>query len=414
MMRMGQVEFFARHRDLRPPIVVAPASAHYSWRKGMQLLGLGAAQLVAVPQRDARIDADALDDLLVRAQTEHQPVLLCVGMLGTTEYGAIDPIDRRIAARDRHGARGIGFAVHVDVAWGGYLTTLFRRSDGSLRPLDEMNADYGRSPSAQAHAAFAALQDTDSVTIDPHKLGYAPYGAGAFVCRDHRAASLLAIQASYVFTHDPGADYFDRFRQLGRYVIEGSKPGAMAASVYVTHRVLPLDHEHFGRLPAQTLRATDTFVEHARSFAGRCADHLRACIPFIPDSNLVCLAVNPCGNKTIEGVNEFVHRLYGTMSIDRDGPVQMREFFGSTTTVQLDALDPETARRLRRCLQLPDALADSHEPLKILRHTLMNPFLLDIENDIDYIDRYFGFLERQIALLRGAGGSAGDSKTIPT
>ena len=32
------------------------------------------------------------------------------------------------------------------------------------------------------------------------------------------------------------------------------------------------------------------------------------------------------------------------------------------------------------------------EPLTILRHALMNPYLLDRTNDISYIDRYFDFL----------------------
>ena len=35
----------------------------------------------------------------------------------------------------------------------------------------------------------------------------------------------------------------------------------------------------------------------------------------------------------------------------------------------------------------------------ILRHTLMNPFLEDAENDISYIDRYFDYLARRVRAL---------------
>lgn len=35
--------------------------------------------------------------------------------------------------------------------------------------------------------------------------------------------------------------------------------------------------------------------------------------------------------------------------------------------------------------------------IRILRHTIMNPFLLDGENGVSYIDLYFEFLERRIA-----------------
>ena len=45
----------------------------------------------------------------------------------------------------------------------------------------------------------AALAESDSITIDPHKLGYLPYGAGAFVCRAHRAMTPLSESAAYVF-----------------------------------------------------------------------------------------------------------------------------------------------------------------------------------------------------------------------
>jgi hypothetical protein len=90
------------------------------------------------------------------------------------------------------------------------------------------------------------------------------------------------------------------------------------------------------------------------------------------------------------------------MSVDAGSPVQTREFFGSTTTLRLDQLDRDTAQALLRCLRLPVALAESPEPLRILRHTLMNPFLQDTVNGIDYIDRYFEFLERRVTLLAGA------------
>ena len=46
------------------------------------------------------------------------------------------------------------------------------------------------SPRPRCMPRFAALGRTDSVTVDPHKLGYLPFGAGAFICRDHRAMAL--------------------------------------------------------------------------------------------------------------------------------------------------------------------------------------------------------------------------------
>lgn len=393
---LGHHAFFARHPQLRPPLLLAPASAHYSWPKAMKLIGLGADQYVKVAQHDLHLDPGALDEALAGAQARREPVLAAVAVLGTTEFGGVDPIDGVVAARDRYSEAGVGFSVHIDAAWGGYLATLFRNPDGTLRSREEVARNFKHFPSSRVHAAIAALGRTDSITIDPHKLGYISYGAGAFICRDHRPMSLLASDADYVFTDAASTDYLRRYRQLGRYIPEGSKPGAMAAAVYVTHRVLPLDHEHFGRLPAQSLHAVETFVERAQRFIAECADRVHACMPFMPDSNLVCLALNPAGNADIATANAFVRRLYDEMRIDPHAPLQTREFFGSTTTLRLDTLRPETMRRTLDALHLAPPSDLGATPLQILRHTIMNPFLLDEQNGINYIDLYFEFLARRI------------------
>lgn len=399
---LGHRDFFARHPEISPPMLLAPASAHYSWPKGLKLIGLGADRFVPLPQRDMRIDVDALEQSLRRLQAARQPILMAVAVLGTTEFGAIDPIDAVVAARNRYGAAGLGFAVHIDAAWGGYLTTLFRESDGSFRPREEVAAEFGRFPSAGVYSAVRALADTDSITIDPHKLGYLPYGAGAFICRDNRAMPLLSVDADYVFNSAAADDYLMRYRQLGRYIPEGSKPGAMAAAVYVTHRVLPLDYAHFGRLAAQTLQAVEAFVDRAERFRLECSRVVHACIPFKPDSNLVCIALNPCGSATIAAMNDFVHRLHDELRIDPGQPLQLREFFGSTTKLRTDILGYDATLQLLQELELPENLAEPSagaQKLLILRHTIMNPFLLDEENGISYIDRYFDFLTRRVTAL---------------
>src|SRR5690606_21197753 len=178
---LGRVAFFERHPHINAPPVAPPASAPCSWPKALKLLGLVTQHGATVAQRDLHLDLDALDEVLAGALARRHPVLMAVAVLGTTEVGAIDPVDGVVAARDRYAAAGLGFAVHVDAAWGGYLATLFRNADGTLRSRKEVAAEFIHFPSARVHAAIAALGQTDSVTIDPHKLGYIPYGAGAFI-----------------------------------------------------------------------------------------------------------------------------------------------------------------------------------------------------------------------------------------
>jgi glutamate/tyrosine decarboxylase-like PLP-dependent enzyme len=394
----GLHRFFVEHPSLRPPIVLAPATAHYSWSKGMKLLGLGRDQLQRVAEKGMRLDPDDLERRLRSARAERQPVLMTVAVLGTTEFGTVDPVDAVVAARDRHGADGFGFSVHVDAAWGGYLATLFREADGSFRPLEAVRDGFRRFPSPAVHAAFAALARTDSITVDPHKLGYIPYGAGAFVCRDHRPVALLAEDADYVFAGADSEQYFARYRRLGRYILEGSKPGAAAAAVYVTHRVMPLDHANFGRLSRQSILAADAFNERALAFAAEMRGAFNVCVPFDADSNLVCLALNPSGNRDVARMNAFVHSLHDALRLDPSRPLQSSEFFGSMTTLRPSLLGGDEATRLLQTLDLDPATLDPDDAaadrLVILRHTLMNPYLLDEENGISYIDRYFDYLGR--------------------
>ncbi|MGY1521973.1 pyridoxal phosphate-dependent decarboxylase family protein [Luteimonas sp. A482] len=400
--QLGLAEFFGRHRDLRVPLVLAPITAHYSWSKGLKMLGLGRDQLRLLPTRGMRLDADALEGTLLQCARERQPVLAAVAVLGTTEYGTIDPVDAVVAARRRAQARGLGFSVHVDAAWGGYLTTLFRNADGSLRPLHEVRQGFDEFPQPAVHAAFAALAEVDSVTVDPHKLGYLPYGAGAFICRDQRAMPLLAEAADYVFHSGEADDYATRYRQLGQLIPEGSKSGAMAAAVYVSHRVLPLDHANFGLLPRQTVLAAEAFQARAQRFAVEMAGTVAAVVPFPPDSNLVCLALNPRGNRELARANVLVRQLHDELRSDPGQPLQLKQFFASITTLRRDVVGEQDMQGILGALGIDPASGDEGDDggrLVILRHTLMNPYLIDRENGISYIDRYFEHLQARLRAL---------------
>jgi glutamate/tyrosine decarboxylase-like PLP-dependent enzyme len=402
----GLTDFFVAHPTLRVPKVLAPVTAHYSWSKGLKLLGLGRGQLELIPNHGMRLDLDALANTLTNFARAQQPVLMCVAVLGSTEYGTIDPVDGVLAARAQARMSGLDFSVHVDAAWGGYLATMFRNEDGSLRSHREVAAEFSSFPTSSTHAAFAALADADSVTVDPHKLGYLPFGTGAFVCRDHRAMALLAERADYVFHGSAPADYLTRYRSLGQFILEGSKSGAAAAAVYVTHKVLPLDHRHFGRLPAATIRATEAFHARALRFAVEQAERLHVLVPFAPESNLVCLALNPRGNTCVAKANAFMRHLHDTLRCDPHHPLQLKEFFGSVTTLRPEVAGAADTARILAALGLDTATLGSDEDtdrLVFLRHALMNPFLIDRANDISYIDRYFDFLDHCVRALVSEG-----------
>ena len=70
----------------------------------------------------------------------------------------------------------------------------------------------------------------------------------------------------------------------------------------------------------------------------------------------------------------------------------------------------ETTRILRALHLDPATLGEDGDAdsLLILRHTLMNPYLIDRENGISYIEGYFRFLTSLVRARRAvAGGTPG-------
>ena len=128
-------------------------------------------------------------------------------------------------------------------------------------------------------------------------------------------------------------------------------------------------------------------------------------MPFEPDTNLVCLAINPVGNDSLAAANRFGRRIFSHMRVDPDQPLQVKEFIGSYTSLQHGGLSAEHATRILGALgvdaadfvEIPEDPARESDHLFVLRHTLMNPWFMTGPGDRSYIDLYWEYLERTIA-----------------
>ena len=204
-------------------------------------------------------------------------------------------------------------------------------------------------PGQTIYDAFAATGEVDSITVDPHKLGYVPYAAGAFIARNREVVDFIAQEAAYVFDLGDQTEEVSRsegLHKLGQYILEGSKPGAAAAAVHVTHEVLPLHRDGMGRLIRESIKACETFWDTAGEAAARLADRVRVVVPFEPDSNLICIALNPVGNDSLAALNRFGRRVFQRMKVDADRPVQLFRFIGSYTSLTCDTLPRLEAKRI--------------------------------------------------------------------
>ncbi|MBA2571640.1 MAG: decarboxylase [Gemmatimonadetes bacterium] len=361
-------------------VVLVPSTAHYSWEKSCRALGIGGAQLVHVPvDRRFRMDPVALEETIHRLASQRQPVIACIGVIGTTEESAVDRLDLIADVRDRVGqALGMAFHLHADAAWGGYAAAITRGPDGKRRSWEATLADYAPEawPEEGVYRALCAMERTDSVTIDPHKLGFIPYPAGAISFRDRRVRDLVAVEAPYLF-HRGASEW----GYIGRFIFEGSKPGAAAAGVWMSHKTLPLDSRGYGRLVGDTVRGA--MMLH-RCLSGSDWEPFRVVPLPAPDINIVCFGVGHPSLRTLEDTNRFASRVYRAMSVGEDRPARQLEYFVTKTELRAGeyghAADP-----------VVEALGFTHDDylraggVGVIRCTVMDPFLATGRGRTDFI-----------------------------
>jgi tyrosine decarboxylase/aspartate 1-decarboxylase len=176
-----------------------------------------------------------------------------VATMGTTATGSVDPLAEILELREKY-----GFRVHADAAYGGYF--------GLAGNLGE-----------EARRGFDLLHRVDSIVIDPHKHGLQPYGCGCVVFRDPSVGRL--------YKHDSPATYFSsREQHLGEISLECSRPGASAAALWATQKLLPLAKG------GEFARGLDDGRKAALDFHSRLEKDARFVTAFPPELDIVVFA----------------------------------------------------------------------------------------------------------------------------
>ena len=379
-------------------VVLVAATAHYSWEKIVRALGIGASQLRFVPvDASCRTDPDALWERLRDFSSRRTPVIACVSVCGTTEESAVDRLDQVLEVRQRARTElGMAFHLHSDACYGGYAAAVTWRADGTRRTAAEVRTATGTTwPSDDWVRAMTALAGADSVTIDPHKLGYVPYPAGAFLLRDRRARDLVAIDPPYLTpptqaTSDAGAGE-DLF--LGRFIFEGSKPGAAAAAVWLSHKVLPLDERGYGYLVERTVIGARRL--HTALGTAQLGDFDVVVLPE-PDINIVCFIVRHPQLSTLTGLNALNEAVYARMSHTRDN--QPPEYIITRTRLRTPMYDGAIAPILAALGSgTVEEWASDSDGLVVLRSTVMDPFLASPTGGVDHVAGFVAALGRACA-----------------
>ena len=366
---------------------IVPQTKHYSWVKALDISGVGLDQMVAIPVKsNYRMDVEVLEKTIRDLTDKKVPILGVVSVVGSTEEGAVDDVDKVVELREKLKKEGIYFYLHIDAAYGGYARAIFLDKDNNFVDYDqlpELHKEYGVfnypvTIKEDVYNGYKAIENAESVTVDPHKMGYVPYSAGGIAIKYNEMRDIISYFASYVF--EKGSKAPDL---LGAYILEGSKAGATAAAVWTAHRVLPLNVEGYGQLIGSSIEAAHRF----RDFLGTLSFNIKGKTIEVsplnhPDFNMVDWIFREKGCTDLKRINDLNEQMYDYSSY-LEGDIYSNRFISSHTTFNHDDYGDSPLAFVEK-LGIPESEWDKEHQITLMRASIMTPYM----NDTKLFDFY--------------------------
>ena len=182
--------------DLVPKLTAYTSEqAHSSVQRAAWIAGIPRANVRSIAtDEEFRMRTDALSEALAADRAAGMIPFFVAGTGGTTNTGAIDPLDAiaDICERER-------VWMHVDAAYGGF-TALLSRERKQLRGIER----------------------ADSVTLDPHKWLFVPFECGCLLAREpRRLEEAFSVHPEYL-TDVRAREHEVNFADLGEQLTRGS------------------------------------------------------------------------------------------------------------------------------------------------------------------------------------------------
>lgn len=197
---------------INQPEVVLPESAHFSFTKICDLMGLK--PVYAGLDNGFKVNAKLVEECI------SERTVAIIGTVGTSELGVVDPIEKlaKIALEYK-------VWLHVDAAFGGLVIPFLTDVQSSF--------DF-------------ALPAVKSITVDPHKMGTAVIPAGGVLFRSQAIMDLIKTETPYLT---------DEYQ----CTLTGTRPGAAAASAWATFHVLGT--EGYRKIVAKCMKNTKLLAD---------------------------------------------------------------------------------------------------------------------------------------------------------
>ena len=522
-----------------PPVIFSSGTAHYSIKKAADLLGIGSRNAILVNMdTNFRLDTEDLQKKIDIAISENKVPLAVIAIAGTTEEGAVDPINKVHDLRCEYEKNNMSFWLHIDSAWGGYISSLFHLDEEEwinkkintitnkiyqkisstelpelisakekmrliiakvkekistnkdkchnknidsferkLRDLesridnnnidaihfiltlkkislknevkdflsltktdfefsiedqgdsisnfvkDKVNFSLNETPREKdiswggkpLVSSFLAFKHADSITVDPHKLGYVPYPCGVIAFRNDRVRHFIMQRAPYITSaennillHNPpqhidGLDFSNMDQPYKEYntpidafapfILEGSKPGAAAAALWFASSMIPLNRNNHGLIIKESIIAARELHEWIFTWKkiykdSGIQDDLRydfKTFSPIPDTNVFVFVVKEVSDTTLKGLNELTTKVYENFSIQAEQGSKKhsysQSFFLSKTKMDDEHYDYDVFKKIFQNwgINMKTAKREYEKNgLVVLRATIMNPYIATI------------------------------------
>ncbi len=261
-------------------------------------------------------------------------------------------------------------------------------------------------------SAYLAFKYSDSITIDPHKLGYIPYPNGIIAFRNDRVRHFIMHEATYITSskhsallHNPpmhvnDLDFlsltkdtlpYDNYNigidAFAPFILEGSKPGAAASALWLSNKTIPLTRHYHGLIMKNTLLATRELYEWMISWnkiteqANEDTSYEFLPIsPVYPDLNVFVFTVKVKNNSKLTCMNKFANIVYNKFSIQAEfgdkNHSYSQPFFLSKTSFKNSIYNFTALEEFFNKNNIRNAKNSyKKHDLIVLRATLMNPFI---------------------------------------
>ncbi|PZR99098.1 MAG: hypothetical protein DLM70_16040 [Chloroflexi bacterium] len=272
-------------------------------------------------------------------------------------------------------------------------------------------------------AAFLAMAKSDSITVDPHKMGYVPYPCGVVAFKNDRVRHFILQSAPYitsarqsVLLHMPpkrtiswedGSERKVAIDAFAPFILEGSRPGAAAASLWLATQTIPLTMKGHGSIVRASLLAARELYEwlvHWNKIVAHTGDSGYEFVPvpgMAPDTNIVAFGIKKTGFPSLSAMNELTSLVYKRFSIQAElgerEYIYLQPFFLSKTTMT----EPDYP-----CAAI-EAVLDRHgigdwkreyaeHGMIVLRATVMSPYVQAMKETgaQNLIKEFMGELDR--------------------